>query len=65
MSKSFDEIFEQTNSIPVVKEDYASGYKDGKEKAKEYIIGAIERAYPSTIWARTEHVINLIQELDL
>jgi hypothetical protein len=65
MSKSFEEIFEETNSIPVVKEDYAKGYADGKQKAKTYIIGALERAYPSTIWARTEHVIKLIEDLDV
>ena len=49
--------------------EYAEGYREGfiagKQKAKEYIIGALERAYPSTIWARTEHVIKLIQDLDL
>lgn len=65
MSKSFDEIFAETNSIPVVSEDYAKGVKDGKKKAQAYIAEALRRAYPQTIWARTEHVIKLIEELDV
>ena len=63
MSKSFDDIFAETNSIPVVKEDYAKGYADGKEHAVKYITEALRRAYPSTIYARTEHVIKLIEAL--
>jgi hypothetical protein len=46
-------------------EDYKQGYADGKQKTLEHILEALRRAYPSTIWARTEHVLKLIEELDV